>query len=512
MAIKVRTDRPFGLVKGAPSQHLNLEGQSEVLVDQSLELHATMAKRWAKKLEALTGIRMAKRPGGYRGSPFTRDELAMRVKAGGESGGQPGWQEKGGDAEKELGGQFFPETEDEMGKFAERIGLDLSQVKTALAARGARLLMPGNTDIDPSGVAEGRRTAMNNSTNSQALAIDYLADFQFQLSNAGQLEECFGQHVDLPNGKATLNIKKLGYGQMILQGPVTTESFSVVTPVEPTTDEKTFTPFKLMMSMWATGEFDEDCFAPWLPAMEQAARLGRAITLDHIRLRGHSDTAAGANINAYGGALALGANDPRGAVNGFYGANWDGTIGGGSADAMKGVGMAGAAANLNLVPALRAALNKYGLQSQTPNLRLIGGARTRAQFVQDAKARPDTYSLLLRKEGGVYYLDDVKYIELADSVVTNASSGGIPTYALWNSEGNPINLNAGGAYDATTTDQTALVLVNIANWIHIQKRMFNWLVVRLPLADQVAVVGSERLTFGPVHDSVSEVVAYNLSR
>lgn len=510
MAIQVRTDKPFGDFSPSDApQVLNLHGQSEVMTDESIELHATMAKRWQKRFESATGIRMKPRAGCHRGTVFTRDELAKRVTAA-------AWQGEGAkvDAEKEAGGQYFPETREAMGVMADRMGFDLAAVEKNLAAlgsRGARLLYPdrdtNEAEFNEKGEFTGVRTAMNNSTNSQALAIDYLQQLQFQVSNAGRLNDCVGQVVDLPNGRATLNIKKLGYAQVYLQAALTTAQYQNITDVSPSTDEVTFTPFKLATSMWATGEFEEDCFFPWIAAMEKAIVFGRGITMDHIRLRGHEEAGAALNINAFGGALALGSKDPRAAMNGFYGALWDGTIGGGSADSAKGVDMGGAAANLNMVPALRAKLNKYGLDKK--NLRLIVGSTTSAQFTQDAKARPDTYSLLLREEGGKRYIDGCEEVVLADSVITNASSSGMPDYTLWNSEGNPVNLAADFTYTGTGA-LTAAMLVNIANWIEVRKRTFNWLVVRLPLADQLAIVGTERLDIGNVHQSVSEIAAYNL--
>lgn len=514
MALKIQTERPFGIKPGSPVKALNLEGESEVLVDKSIELHSAFSRRWKKKFEAMTGLTIGARKGTYKGSPFTKDELAMRVKAGGgDSPDGSGWQGDGKnpDAQNELGGQYFPKDREAMGVFAQRIGIDLDQMEKALDKRGARLLYANadEPELNKDGVMVGRRTAMNTTTNANALAIDYLQDAQFVISHGDKLSACIGERVEIPNGRDTLEIKRLGYGQAYLQGELTTEVYTQVPAVSPDTNTTTLDPFKLMMSMWASGEYEENSFYPWLAAMEKAAQIGRNIARQHIILRGHTATGEGLNINAYGGALTLGALDPRLGANGFYASNWAGTINGGAANAFKGVDMQGQLANLNMVPTMRAKLNKYGIDPKP--LRLIVGANTRAQFVQDGKARPDTYSMLVRQEGGTYYIDDVEVVVLPDSVVTNANTAGLPTYALWNSEGNPMNLQPDGTYTGGAGSiYTAAVMVNILNWIEATKRMWNWLVVRLPLADQVAVVGSERFDIKPIHPSLSEIVAYGL--
>lgn len=525
MGLEVQVHAPFGSV--SPGITMNLDGESEVLVDKSIDLHVAMSKRWARKIERLTGMRVGRKHNNhYKGSPFSKEELARRVTAGGNIGGRPGWQDdpskivtdpgtgaRTNKAELEAGGEHWYNNREEMGKYAESIGIDLDQMEKVLEGRRTRLVYPLGIDpeiVEKEGVIVGRRTAMNNADYADALAIDYLHDFQFQISAAGQIEPLLGEQVDIPAGSATYQVPLMGPAQMYRQGPVTTESYTANPAVQPTVSKTVWTPFKLAMAMWATGEFDEDSVAPWIPAMEKAAKLGRGITLDHMFLRGHTTSTAALNINAFGGALALGANDPRLCMNGFFGANWDGTINGGSAGAFKGVPGGSQYANLNMIAALRAKLNKYGIDA-TP-LRAFAPISARAQFITDAKARPDTYSLLLRVGGAKYYIDDVELVFLADSLITHGSSGGMPTYAGWISEGSPVNLQPDGTYTGSDGLHYAIALVNMINWLKANKRRYNWQVVRLPLSDQIAVVGTERFDVKPVHPNVSEVVLPGLLR
>lgn len=515
MAMEIQTHRPFG--KFTREKVMNLEGESEVLTDQSINLHAAMARRWKRDFENKTGITLKKRANEYKNCHFTRDELAMRVKAGGgDAPDGKGWQEDPRNiaAQNELGGQYFAEGEEAMGKYAESIGIDLKQAQTALRTKGIHLMLNEREEregqMTDKGFVTRGRTPFTNGTVTNATSIDYLQFVQMQISHGNALDACIGQRHTIPNGSKTLEIKRLGYGQAYLQGESTTAQYNTVPEVSPETGTTVIDPLKMMMSMWASGDYEENSFYEWLPAMEEAARIGRGIARQHLFLRGHAETTAALNINAFGGALELGANDLRRAMNGFYGANWAGTHLGGVADnGFKGVDMAGAIANLNMIPGLRAKMNKYGVDPKP--LRFICGARTRAQFAIDGKARPDTYSMLVRRgEGGTYYIDDVEVVVLPDSNITNANTAGMPNYALWNQEGNPINLAIDGTYTGTGT-YTAGVLVNISNWIEAIKRMWNWLVVRLPLGDQVAVVGSERFGIGAIHPNISELVAYGLS-
>lgn len=523
MKLQIRTDRPFGMMESGSPVALPLDSAADVLVDQSISLNLAFARRHAERFAAATGIRMKVDP--RTKAPYSYDEMAKVVRSA-SIGKSVGWQEmatvtKDGkvvlEGEKESGGAHWYNNREEMGVFADSKGVDLDKLEKVIAQRGSRLLYPrseiAHLDIKD-GVVVGRRSSVNDQTvpmssanNADAIAINYLHEFQYQLSQAGRLRECVGEQVDIPAGAATYQVPILGYGQMYKQGGITTESYTAVPAVTPKTGAQTWTPFKLMMSMWAQGEFEEDAIAPWLAAMERAAMLGRGIALDHLYLRGHTATDT-TNINAYG-ITALGSKDPRLCANGFQAANYVGTLGGGATLNFKGIDMGGQPANLNMVAALRVKLNKYGLDGS--KLRLIVGATTRAQFTQDPKARPDTYSSLLRANGDQYTIDQVPVLTIADSIVTNASTSGLPNYDGWNSEGNPLNLAPDGRFKNDGGGYTTATLIYPGNWVQANKRSFVWLVVRLPLSDQLAVVGSERFDVKPVHDSVSEAVAYGLA-
>lgn len=502
----MQTHAPMGNLEGR--EMLPLDSALSVDIDASIKIHVALARSHSDYVYEKTGQRMSQK--GYMGTAFSKDALVKTITAGADSGGKKGWQNTP-DAEKETGGEFFPDTRDGMGAYCESIGIDFDKLEAACAARSARILYPEDKDVKlgKDGMldcATGRRTAMNNTDQADALAIHYLAQFQFQVSFGGKLEDCIGESVEIPAGRATLEIKRMGPAQFFKQGHLTTEAYQNVATVTPAVTKQTWTPGKIMTSIWATEEFNEDIIQAWIPTMERAIAIGRGIARDHMMLRGHTATGAGLNINAYGGARALGSKDPRLNHNGFMGANWDGTLGGGAAGAFKGVQLGGARANLNMVPALRASLNKYGLDPAP--LRLIVGPTVRAHFVQDAKARPDTYQLLMTiKDGEVYMVDGVLVICLADSVVTDANTAGLPDYAIWNSEGNPVNLTEAGVYDGTAGGYTTATLVHRGNWLEARKRAFNVQAVKLPLADQIAIVGSERYDIKPIHDSISEAVA-----
>ena len=478
---------PHDMARYAKHSQMILDGTAMINEKRTIKLNMVSARRHEERLFRETGIRM---------KPLSDLDIEKIALA-------PIWQDDA-KSEKEMGGTYFPETAKDVRAYYERIEVDPAVLYAANEkAWERRQLSTGNHGA----LERGFRTAFNNATNTDSIGTNYLHQAQFELRVAGQMLSEFANQVDIPNGYAAQMVPKLGIGQFLKAGPITTESYSVFQPVTPPTASISLTPQKIMSNTFWTGEFSEDALWEVGPTMDQANALGLKVATDHMLL--HGDVASGGlNINALG-ITDLGLLDARLCFDGIRAANYKGTLGGGSAGAFKGCNALGAPWTLNGVSANLAALGKYGIDPAKTFTVL--SASVRQQLMQDAKARPDTFSLQVEQRNGMLYSAmGSRLITLGDSIITNLSSGGVPNYLSWTSEGMPINLSSTGTYTGSGTYKTA-VTVYPGNWVVAWKRHYQQVVIGLPLSDQFATSASIRITAQPIYSGVSEAVAYNIN-
>lgn len=472
MALMLSTNGPIDgngrplPIDAIPDMKFYVEDPNHHDDDKNLLLTRTIAKMHTRGLREKYGAKVKEYP----------DELLQKRALSKET-----------DADEPGSGGFVYETLPEQ---CEMLGLDVEEVhkRNGLQTRG----LDGGTD-----------TTM--------VAVDYAAEWLRELRAAGRLLPLFSRQMDIPMGKATWSGTILGPAQFLKQGAVTTDTVSSNTAVDPTSSAVTLTPWKNMAIIYFSGELTEEAIAPLVEGLRVSFVEGAGIAIDHIILSGDTLTTT-ANINSYASAGAnngLASGDPRLCRNGLRALDYKSTVDK-SASVFSGVDMSNTVVTLDDITAGLSALGKWG-EDPEKVLTLIS-LKGHYQALQDAKARPDTYSALLdASKGKLLSVSGSPIVRLANSVVTNAGTSTVPTYSLWNSEGYPINLNASGVYDASTTNRSGFTQVRQDNIIFGWKRRLEIKVIDLPLTDQGAIVAFYRFDFVPIITGRGIVTSFNAS-